>query len=91
MEKTLDLQEHIEKGVEKIVEDTIKATFRNPKDGEGRWGSSSEILAHFGSIYSYFDPKKATPTTLGKAMNNHRFSFKNRRLSNSTEYWLEEK
>ena len=32
MEKTFDLQKHIEKGVEKIVEDTIKATFRNPKE-----------------------------------------------------------
>jgi predicted P-loop ATPase len=85
----LDENEPYQKTVDLV--EMISETFRNPKDGEGRWWSSSEILAHFGSIYSYFDPKKATPTTLGKAMNNHRFSFKNRRLSNSTEYWLEEK
>ena len=85
----LDENEPYQKTVDLV--EMISETFRNPKDGEGRWWSSSDILARLGSIYSYFDPKKATPTTLGKAMNNHRFSFKNRRLSNSTEYWLEEK
>ncbi len=32
MSETFDLQKHIEKGVEKIVADTLKATFRNPKE-----------------------------------------------------------
>ncbi|MBQ7058080.1 MAG: radical SAM protein [Firmicutes bacterium] len=32
MKETFDLQKHIEHGVEKIVEDTIRATFRNPKE-----------------------------------------------------------
>ena len=32
MAKQLELQKHIESGVEKIVSDTIKATLKNPKE-----------------------------------------------------------
>ncbi|MBO5594420.1 MAG: hypothetical protein J5931_07430, partial [Prevotella sp.] len=54
----------------------INETFRKPKDGEGRWWGTSEILSTFASRYAYFDAKRATPTLLGKSMNNFRFSFK---------------
>ena len=32
MTETIELQNHIEQGVEKIVTDTIKATLKNPKE-----------------------------------------------------------
>jgi hypothetical protein len=69
----------------------INETFRKPKDGEGRWWRTSEILETFASRYAYFDAKRATPTVLGKSMNNYRFGFKHRMVNGCSEYWLCEK
>ena len=69
----------------------INETFRKPKDGEGRWWGTTEILSTFASSYAYFDAKRATPAVLGKAMNNFRFSFKHRMVNGLSEYWLCEK
>ena len=69
----------------------INETFRKPKDGEGRWWGTTEILSTFASRYAYFDAKRATPTVLGRAMNNFRFSFKHRMVNGLSEYWLCEK
>ena len=69
----------------------INETFRKPKDDEGRWWGTSEILSTFASRYAYFDAKRATPAVLGKAMNNFRFSFRHRMVNGCSEYWLCEK
>ncbi len=69
----------------------INESFRKPKDGEGRWWGTTEILSFFASRYAYFDAKRATPTLLGKAMNNFRFNFKHRMVNGLSEYWLCEK
>ncbi len=69
----------------------INETFRKPKDGEGRWWGTTEILSAFASRYAYFDAKRATPVVLGKAMNNYRFSFHHRMVNGCSEYWLCEK
>ena len=69
----------------------INETFRKPKDGEGRWWGTTEMLSTFASHYAYFDAKRATPAVLGKAMNNFRFSFKHRMVNGLSEYWLCEK
>ena len=69
----------------------INETFRKPKDGEGRWWSTSEILATFSGRYPYFDGKRATPAVLGKSMNNYRFNFRHRMVNGCSEYWLCEK
>ena len=69
----------------------INETFRKPKDGEGRWWGTTEILSTFANRYAYFDAKRTTPTVLGKAMNNFRFSFKHRMVNGCSEYWLCEK
>ena len=69
----------------------INETFSKPKDGEGRWWGTTEILSTFASRYAYFDAKRATPTVLGKAMNNYRFCFRHRMMNGCSEYWLCEK
>ena len=69
----------------------INETFRKPKDSEGRWWGTAEILSVFASRYPYFDVKRATPTVLGKSMNNYRFNFKHRMANGLSEYWLCEK
>ena len=69
----------------------INETFRKPKDNEGRWWGTTEILNTFADRYAYFDAKKASPTILGKAMNNYRFDFKHRMVNGCSEYWLCEK
>ena len=69
----------------------INETFRKPKDGEGRWWGTTEILSAFADRYAYFDAKRATPTMLGKAMNNFRFNFHHRMVNGCSEYWLCEK
>ena len=69
----------------------INETFRKPKEGEGRWWGTNEILNLLAGKYNYFDSKKATPTQLGRSMNNYRFSFKNRYVNGLSEYWLIEK
>ena len=69
----------------------INETFRKPKDGEGRWWGTTEILSTFANRYAYFDAKRATPAVLGKAMNNFRFSFRHRMVNGCSEYWLCEK
>ena len=69
----------------------IAETFRKPKDGEGRWWGTSEILDTFAGRYAYFDAKRATPAVLGKSMNNYKFSFKNRSVNGKSEYFLCEK
>jgi hypothetical protein len=68
----------------------IGETFRRPKDSEGRWWGTNEILDLLAEKYGYFD-KKTTPSALGKAMNNYRFNFKNRYVNGLSEYWLTEK
>ena len=69
----------------------INETFRKPKEGEGRWWGTTEILSTFADRYAYFDAKRATPAVLGKAMNNFRFSFRHRMVNGCSEYWLCEK
>ena len=69
----------------------INETFRKPKEDEGRWWGTTEILSTFASRYAYFDAKRATPAVLGKAMNNYRFSFRHRMVNGCSEYWLCEK
>ncbi len=69
----------------------INETFRKPKDDEGRWWGTPEILSTFANRYAYFDAKRATPAALGKAMNNFRFSFRHRMVNGCSEYWLCEK
>ena len=69
----------------------INETFRKPKEGEGRWWGTTEILSTFANRYAYFDAKRATPAVLGKAMNNYRFSFRHRMVNGCSEYWLCEK
>ena len=69
----------------------INETFRKPKDNEGRWWGTAEILSAFDGLYAYFDAKRTTPTVLGKAMNNVRFNFKHRMINGCSEYWLCEK
>ena len=69
----------------------INETFCKPKDGEGRWWRTSEILETFACRYAYFDAKRATPTVLGKSMNNYRFGFRHRMVNGCSEYWLCEK
>ena len=69
----------------------INETFRKPKDGEGRWWGTTEMLSTFANRYAYFDAKRVTPAVLGKAMNNFRFSFRHRMVNGCSEYWLCEK
>ena len=69
----------------------VNETFRKPKDGEGRWWGTNAILSAFASRYTYFDPKRATPAVLGRAMNNYRFNFTHRMVNGLSEYWLCEK
>ena len=72
-----------------IVE-MIGETFRKPKEGEGRWYGTNEILNLLAEKYDYFD-KKTSPTLLGKSMNNYRFNFKKRFVNGLSEYLLIEK
>ena len=73
------------------LEEMIAETFRKPKEGEGRWWGTSEILANFANRYAYFDAEKMSSHKLGRAMNNYRFSFKHRVVNGLSEYWLIEK
>ena len=68
----------------------IGETFRKPKEGEGRWYGTYEILNLLAEKYDYFD-KKTSPTLLGKSMNNYRFNFKKRFVNGLSEYLLIEK
>jgi hypothetical protein len=72
-------------------EEMIAETFRKPKDGEGRWWGTGDILNLFASRYAYFDAEKTTSNKLGRAMNNYRFNFKHRVVNGLSEYWLCEK
>ena len=69
----------------------INETFRKPKEGEGCWWRTTEILETFANRYAYFDAKRTTPAALGKAMNNFRFGFRHRMVNGCSEYWLCEK
>ena len=69
----------------------IAETFRKPKDGEGRWWGTGEILNLFASKYAYFDAANYSSSKLGRAMNSYKFSFKHRVVNGLSEYWLEEK
>ena len=69
----------------------INNTFSKPKNDEGRWWGTAEILSTFASRYAYFDAKRATPAILGKTMNSYRFNFKHRMVNGLSEYWLCEK
>ena len=69
----------------------IGETFANPKNDEGRWWGTNEILNRLAEKYDYFDSKKTTPAVLGRTMNNIKFNFKHRSLNGLSEYWLIEK
>ena len=69
----------------------VNETFRKPNDGEGRWWGTTEILSTFASNYAYFNAKQATPSVLGRVMNNYRFGFMHRMVNGCSEYWLCEK
>ena len=73
------------------LEEMIAETFRKPKDGEGRWWGTGEIMNLFASKYVYFDAEKTTPNKLGRAMNSYRFSFKHRNVNGLSEYFVLEK
>ena len=73
------------------LEEMIAETFRKPKEGEGRWWGTTEILSTLDSHFSYFDAAKTSSHKLGHAMNNYKFSFKHRTVSGLSEYWLIEK
>ena len=73
------------------LEEMIAETFRKPKDGEGRWWGTGEIMNLFASKYVYFDAEKTTPNKLGRAMNSYRFSFKHRNVNGLSEYLVIEK
>ena len=73
------------------LEEMIAETFRKPKDGEGRWWGTSEILTLFASKYAYFDAEKMSSNKLGRAINNYRFSFRHRVVNGLSEYFLCEK
>ena len=73
------------------LEEMIAETFRKPKDGEGRWWGTNEILSLFASRYAYFDAEKMNSHKLGRAINNYRFNFKHRVVNGLSEYWLIEK
>ena len=68
----------------------IGETFRKPKEGEGRWYGTNEILNLLAEKYDYFD-KKTSPTLLGRSMNNYKFNFKKRFVNGLSEYLLIEK
>ena len=69
----------------------INESFRKPKDDEGRWWGTTEILSFLAGRYAYFDAKRTTPAVLGKAMNNFKFGFKHHVVNGVSEYWLCEK
>ena len=73
------------------LEEMIAETFRKPKEGEGRWWGTTEILNLFASKYAYFDTANTSPHKLGKSMNNYKFSFKHRVVNGLSEYLLCEK
>ena len=73
------------------LEEMIAETFRKPKEGEGRWWGTTEILNLFTSKYAYFDTANTSPHKLGKSMNNYKFSFKHRVVNGLSEYLLCEK
>ena len=73
------------------LEEMIAETFRKPKDGEGHWWGTGEILSLLASRYAYFDAEKMNSHKLGRAINNYRFSFKHRNVNGLSEYWLIEK
>ena len=68
----------------------ISETFFKPKEGEGKWLSTNEILDILSQKYSYFD-KKTSPTLLGRAMSNYRFGFKRRTVNGISQYHLTSK
>ena len=73
------------------LEEMIADTFRKPKENEGRWWGTSEILSLFASKYTYFDAEKMSPNKLGRALNSYKFNFKHRVVNGLSEYWLKEK
>ena len=73
------------------LEDMIAETFRKPKEGEGRWWGTAEIMNLLASRYAYFDVEKTSSHKLGKAMNNYKFSFNHRVVNGLSEYLLAEK
>ena len=73
------------------LEEMIAETFRKPKEGEGRWWKTSEMLNLFASKYSYFDVSNCSPNKLGRAMNSYKFNFKHRNVNGLSEYWLAER
>ena len=70
------------------LEEMIAETFRKPKDGEGRWWGTGEILNLFASKYAYFDAANYSSNKLGRAMNSYKFSFKHRIVNGLSEYFL---
>ena len=73
------------------LEEMIAETFRKPKDSEGRWWGTGEILNLFASKYAYFDAATCSPNKLGRAMSSYKFNFKHRVVNGLSEYWLMEK
>ena len=73
------------------LEEMIAETFCRPKEDEGRWWGTSEILSLFASKYAYFDAEKMSPNKLGRALNSYKFNFKHRVVNGLSEYWLCEK
>jgi len=73
------------------LEEMIAETFRKPKDGEGRWWGTGEILNLLAAKYTYFDASNFSSSKLGKAINSYKFNFKHRVVKGLSEYWLAEK
>jgi len=73
------------------LEEMIAETFRKPKDGEGCWWGTGEILNLLAAKYTYFDASNFSSSKLGKAINSYKFNFKHRVVKGLSEYWLTEK
>ena len=70
------------------LEEMVAETFAKPKNDDGRWYGTNEILTLLADKYNYFDNKKFTPTALGKAMSSYKFGFKHRAVKGHSEYLL---
>ena len=73
--------------------EVVTESFRKPKDNEGRWWKTGEVLDYLLVKYPYlksYDPNKEPRRALGRVLNNYKFGFKTRSVNGQTEYWLVE-
>ena len=56
MKKEFDIQEYMTKAVEKLVADTVKATFKNPKQSAFMLGGNGRIACAAVSDREHHEP-----------------------------------